>query len=148
VTAKAATPSIHAREGAKGPSPPSSALRAQPGEPTTAAGAGELLCAACGHVVTHEAARISVDGAHVHVRTNPHGYEYEIGCFSEAPGVVPSGAPSMQATWFPDHFWWIRLCGGCQTHLGWEFFRRDGQGPAFYALILARLRRAVYDPRR
>jgi len=142
---------VEARGRDDGQQPPSREAAAPVDE--RAAAGGALLCAACGFVVTHEAARIDVDGAHAHVRTNPHGFTYEFGCFSEAPGAVPQGAPSMQATWFPGHFWWVRVCGGCQTHLGWLFFRPDSStsssdGGAFYALILARLRAAVYDSQR
>jgi hypothetical protein len=106
--------------------------------------AGAVVCAACDHVVTHESARIDVDGAHRHVRTNPHGFSYEFGCFSEAPGTAPAGAPSMQATWFAGHYWWIRVCAACATHLGWLFYPADRTDGAFYGLILARLR-TVYN---
>lgn len=133
-----------AARGANRRAPPSTTAPTQARDPSAAIGEGELVCAACGFVVTHEAARITVDGAHAHARTNPHGFTYDFGCFSEAPGTVPSGAPSMQATWFAGHFWWIRNCGGCGTHLGWLFYRGDQREGAFYGLILDRLR-AVYD---
>ena len=96
-----------------------------------------IRCAACGHEITTADTRVSVDGAHVHTRTNPDGQTFTFGCFAAAPGCVAAGAPSLQATWFPGHFWWIELCGGCRAHVGWQFFA-DGGGD-FHGLVLDRV---------
>ena len=95
-----------------------------------------LLCVACGQVITTGDARLAVDGAHVHTRTNPDGFTFTFGCFATAPGCVAQGVPSRQASWFPGYFWWTRACASCQGHLGWLFFADVGE---FYGLVLDRL---------
>ena len=97
-----------------------------------------ILCAACGHAITAGDARVQVDGAHVHTRTNPDGYTFTFGCFGAASGCAVRGAPSKQATWFAGFFWCIEACAGCGVHLGWLFFE-DGGGD-FHGLVLDRLR--------
>lgn len=95
-----------------------------------------IRCAACGHPVTHEGARVSVHGAHEHRRVNPSGVDFHVGCFSEAPGCVGEGTPTSFWTWFPGYAWRLAHCRGCGAHLGWEF---TGER-AFWGLILPRLR--------
>lgn len=97
---------------------------------------GLILCARCGQVVTSEDRRTRVDGAHVHRRTNLLGWEFEIGCFTVAPGVRPIGEETSEHTWFVGRTWRIEICVGCETHLGWLF---EGPGEAFHALVLDRL---------
>jgi len=41
-----------------------------------------IVCAACEAVVCHDTHRISVNGSHTHQRMNPHGFQFDIGCFS------------------------------------------------------------------
>ncbi len=96
-----------------------------------------IVCGHCGHPVTREQARTSVGGSHVHRFANPHGIQFEIGCFSEAGGCYQIGPPTEAHTWFKAHAWRIALCGGCGIHLGWGFHSR--QGGRFYGLILERL---------
>jgi hypothetical protein len=96
-----------------------------------------VRCRACGHAVTKRAARIEVDGTHVHERANPSGFLYRIGCFREAPGCGAAGDASTFFSWFPGYAWQLALCAGCGVHLGWSF-RNDAS--AFFGLILERLR--------
>jgi len=95
-----------------------------------------LRCASCGHAITSKSAAFEVDGAHEHVRSNPAGFTFRIGCFREAPGCAGEGVPSEDWSWFPGYAWQIALCRRCGSHLGWVF-RLD---PAsFYGLIKGRL---------
>lgn len=97
---------------------------------------GLLLCGACGAVVTHRNARLEVQGAHVHLRQNPHGIRFRVGCFLEALGCVGWGPETTEWTWFPPHAWQVQLCVACGQHLGWQFHHGDSR---FYGLILDRL---------
>lgn len=96
-----------------------------------------LRCAVCGHAVTYEAQRISVQGSHEHLRRNPHGLSFRFGCFAWAPGCAKLGEAISEYTWFQGFRWRIAACAQCREHLGWSFSGRGGEG--FYALILARL---------
>ena len=98
-----------------------------------------LVCRRCGALVTTEAARIVRRDHHLHTRINPHGYVFELGCFSEAPGAVASGEPTLEFTWFEGLAWRMAGCRACGTHLGWRY---DGEGDAFWGLVLDRLARA------
>lgn len=95
-----------------------------------------LMCAACEAPVARVADRTERDGAHVHRATNPAGVEYEIGCFSDAPGAVSRGEVTTYFSWFPGYGWRISTCRKCDVHLGWEF---SGTHP-FFGLILNRLK--------
>ena len=95
-----------------------------------------LLCAACSEPITADEQRITVAGRHVHRRTNPAGFDFEFGCFREAPGAIPVGAAVAEHTWFPGFTWRASICRGCGNHLGWLF---EGTGAPFQGLILDRL---------
>ncbi len=95
-----------------------------------------LLCAACAEPITRDEHRIAIEGRHRHRRTNPTGIEFEIGCFSEAPGATAVGAATAEHTWFAGFFWRISICRGCGLHLGWRF---EGGNSGFHGLILDRL---------
>jgi len=97
----------------------------------------KLLCAACGHAITRRRHRTSVNGAHHHTCTNPHGLVFDIGCFSEAPGCAETGNPTYEWTWFQGFMWRLALCGGCGAHMGWGYRTESGDG--FYGLILERI---------
>ena len=97
---------------------------------------GRLLCAACGEPVTAEEHRIDIEGRHVHRRTNPAGFEFELGCFREAPGAVAAGEATMEHTWFAGWAWRLSICRGCGFHLGCLF---ESGGSSFLGLILDRL---------
>lgn len=98
-----------------------------------------LLCHACGQVITSEAARRAVNGAHQHKRTNPAGFRFHFGCFSQAPGCGGVGQPSGEHSWFAGCVWRIAVCGACGEHLGWRFSGAD----EFFALILDRIIQAA-----
>jgi hypothetical protein len=95
-----------------------------------------LFCGTCRHAITTVDARLSVNGAHQHRCTNPHGLTFDIGCFRDAPGCTVTGQPTAEHTWFPGYRWDIALCAQCHTHLGWRF---ESPADGFYGLILARL---------
>jgi hypothetical protein len=95
-----------------------------------------LVCSACEHPVTTARARREIEGAHVHVRVNPHGSEFRFGCFSDAPGCAAQGESSAFFTWFPGYSWQIAVCAGCAAHLGWSF---RSAGDVFFGLITDRL---------
>jgi len=96
-----------------------------------------LLCKACLHRITSDAARVEVRGKHLHVFCNPHGLVFEIGCFAEAPGCALFGPPTHEFTWFPGYNWQVALCLDCRAHLGWRYVA--GHTGAFHGLILDRL---------
>jgi|SRR5690349_20272684 len=102
----------------------------------TGGGGKRLVCAACRRRITDTGARIEVDGLHEHSQVNPHGYVWTFGCYAEAPGCAPVGAPSTEFTWFPGHTWQIAQCLRCGTHLGWLFTGADRR---FHGLIVERL---------
>lgn len=104
------------------------------GTETTGKG-GKLYCHLCRHQVTDRGQRISLQGGHVHTRTNPAGYVYDFGCYQNAPGCRSLGPRTDEHTWFPGHSWQIAVCGNCGEHLGWLF---NGVS-RFYGLIIGRL---------
>jgi hypothetical protein len=95
-----------------------------------------LLCRACDRVITDTSSRTEVAGAHEHVKRNPSGMIFRIGCFRAAPGAASWGQAVAEHTWFAGCTWQIALCGGCGTHLGWAFQGADH----FHGLIVDRLR--------
>lgn len=96
-----------------------------------------IRCAGCGAVVTVDEHRISVDGAHLHTRTNPHGLRFTFACFRQAPGCRAMGPATAEWTWFPGHEWQVGVCAACGVHLGWVF--RAPAGDTFHGLIADRI---------
>ena len=96
-----------------------------------------LRCVGCGNIVSHDAERISVNGAHEHQCVNPAEVSYRIGCFLDAPGVVEAGHAIARHSWFRGFSWRLALCRSCGGHLGWAFV--GGGQTRFYGLILKRL---------
>ena len=94
-----------------------------------------LLCAHCGHVITSRKLRTELMGSHTHLFSNPAGIQFEIGCFSQAPGCRYSGTATEDWTWFPGYSWRFAICANCQEHLGWQYL--GVAGDSFYGLILA-----------
>ena len=43
-----------------------------------------IYCAQCSHVITTQAQKIEIAGAHAHHLTNPHGFAFNVGCFHQA----------------------------------------------------------------
>ena len=118
---------------------------AAPAEATPAPQSGEktesrdpeapLCCARCGHVITREHHRTTVNGRHTHTRVNPSGYVFHFGCFARAEGCLVIGPPTAEESWFPGFVWRIALCAACKTHLGWSFHGESD----FLGLVLDRL---------
>jgi hypothetical protein len=100
---------------------------------------GALVCAKCGSLVTSRASALSMGGSHAHTFANPHGFEFRIGCFADAPGCVEVGEESAFWTWFPGFTWRVSVCRSCREHLGWLFRSPDAR---FHGLILDRLTQA------
>ena len=96
-----------------------------------------LVCRDCMAPITHEEARVSVNGGHEHSFFNPHGLVFRIGCFSQADGCQPISGPSAEFSWFPGYHWRIVACASCLSHLGWDFSKAGLT--LFYGLILERL---------
>jgi hypothetical protein len=94
-----------------------------------------LCCVQCGHPITHDRYRTTVDGRHAHTRMNPYGFVFHFGCFSQAEGCFVEGPPTTEDSWFAGYAWEFANCAACQAHLGWAF---HGEG-SFFALILERL---------
>ena len=103
-----------------------------------------ITCAACGQVVTYERFRTDIDEVFEHVFTNPHGYVFRIGLFSEAPGVLPAGMWIEEFSWFPGTLWRFVVCSDCYSHLGWEYSGSTEPTAAdkgdFFGLVLTKLR--------
>jgi hypothetical protein len=97
---------------------------------------GRLMCAHCNAPITTDDQRIEVSGRHEHYFVNPHGFDFHVGCFGEAPGATSAGRASSEFTWFPGHTWQMALCSACTTHLGWLF---RSPRAVFHGLILDRL---------
>jgi hypothetical protein len=97
---------------------------------------GALVCVRCLGFVTSPSAALSMSGSHADTFVNPHGFEYRIGCFADAPGCLEWGEESDYWTWFPGFTWQMSLCRRCGEHLGWLFRSPDAR---FYGLILDRL---------
>ena len=97
-----------------------------------------LYCGTCSNVITTASARIDVNGSHDHHFTNPHGFSFHVGCFSNALGCDISGQPVAADSWFMGHSWRVASCAECRTHLGWYFSSAGGEA-FFYGLILDRL---------
>ncbi len=99
-----------------------------------------IYCANCSHVLTTSDQRIDVNGSHEHYCTNPHGFEFHLGCFAEALGCDISGQAYAADSWFMGYAWRLAACAECHTHLGWYFaVTADGTPAYFYGLILDRI---------
>lgn len=96
-----------------------------------------LYCAQCSQAVTQPEQAISINGGHQHLCMNPHGFEFDLGCYREALGCAISGEPTHADSWFPGFLWRYAHCADCQQHLGWYFERSDAY---FYGLIRERIR--------
>ena len=95
-----------------------------------------LLCSNCGNSITLPEHTISVNGEHIHTFTNPEGYSYEIGCFSDARGCIVDSEPVLEHTWFKGFAWRLSLCSSCLVHMGWCYERGNER---FFGLIIDRL---------
>jgi hypothetical protein len=71
-----------------------------------------------------------------HTFANPHGFEFRIACFADAPGCLEVGEESAYRPRLPGFTWQVTLCRQCGEHLGWLF---RSPGARFFGLILDRL---------
>lgn len=98
----------------------------------------QVRCARCDHEITSEDASIEVDGRHQHYFVNPHGFDFHVACFGDAPGAVPAGQTSSEFPWFSGMTWQLDCCRGCAAHIGW-IFRSPRR--VFHGLIADRITR-------
>ncbi|PIE69076.1 MAG: hypothetical protein CSA21_04040 [Deltaproteobacteria bacterium] len=115
---------------------PGKLLKTNDQEDLTPARDKGVFCRACSHLLTRESEAVSPQGSHEHTFFNPAGVLYELCCFAKAPGVVTTGLPSTEFSWFAGYSWQIGYCKHCGTHLGWHF---SHTGHAFYGLIKKKL---------
>ena len=97
-----------------------------------------IYCATCSNVITTVTSKIEINDSHEHYCVNPHGFEFRLGCFSEALGCSISGEPQAADSWFMHHTWRIAACSECSGHLGWYFAHAQTE-QYFYGLILANI---------
>jgi len=97
-----------------------------------------VRCVLCDGRIARDAARMSVNGSHVHDFMNPAGLRFQVMCFSAAQGCVGDGERSSVWTWFPGFEWEAEMCRTCGAHLGWSFHNAAPQ--TFYGLIADRLK--------
>jgi len=96
---------------------------------------GKLCCAVCGLHVTDVDQVTKIEQKHIHLKRNPYGTQFRIGCYRNAVGCGHFGPFSQEHSWFTDFSWSVGLCLSCKTQLGWIF---TGEG-TFYGLIMDKL---------
>ena len=96
----------------------------------------QIVCAACGFIITGPDRQIAVNQSFRHVFANPQGHVFEIGCFDRADGCAAASEPSGEFTWFPGFLWRVGVCRKCLIHLGWIFI---SDTRTFCGLIIDRL---------
>ena len=99
---------------------------------------GYIYCATCSHIITRAVERTQINASHEHYCTNPHGFEFHVGCFSEALGCDILGDAQAADSWFMGYAWRLAACAQCHTHLGW-YFTHNSTDSYFYGLILDRI---------
>lgn len=105
---------------------------------------GLLRCRPCHRPVTHVRLRMDDARRHWHF-INPHGFEFTLQRFHQAPGCDILGQPTQADSWFPGFGWQLALCERCQEHLGWYF--QQGENRQFFGLIQNRLIHSSAAPR-
>ncbi len=96
-----------------------------------------ILCRQCLQELTKPSERISIQGSHQHIFSNPHGIVFEIGCFRSVSGCGAVGPATLEWSWFKGYSWRILVCRMCLTHLGWLFSSSSNE--SFCGLILDRI---------
>lgn len=91
-----------------------------------------VICTSCEHEITKPSFAIQ---PHEHTFRNPFGLVFQIALYSDAPGALSFGIPTLEATWFPDYAWSSAHCAQCKNHLGWWFHGTD----KFVGLITSRI---------
>ncbi|MBI1272415.1 hypothetical protein GC174_18470 [bacterium] len=91
-----------------------------------------IRCRFCDHDITRPSLAVE---PHEHTFRNPAGLSFHILCYSDAPGALNNGVPTLEHTWFSGYAWSYAICQNCQSHLGWWFTGID----TFAGLIATRL---------
>jgi len=91
-----------------------------------------IRCKFCDHDITRPSLAVE---PHEHTFRNPAGLSFHILCYSDAPGALNNGVPTLEHTWFSEYAWSYAICQNCQSHLGWWFTGAD----TFVGLIATRL---------
>ncbi|NDV21940.1 hypothetical protein FMS18_04340 [Desulfovibrio sp. JC022] len=91
-----------------------------------------ITCRECGFEITNNSFSTKINNSHEHAFFNPHGYVFQLRCFSAATGCITAGNSSSEFTWFAGCTWKIAMCSRCMTHLGWRF---QSDSNSFYGLI-------------
>ena len=129
------------------PHPPCSLLKSTPSGPDSNLEAEDktsldnpenkkVLCRTCGAKITDNSFAAIVNNSHEHSFFNPHGYVFQIRCYSAATGCTSGGKPSSEFTWFAGYTWQLAICRACSAHLGWRF---QSDSVSFYGLIRDKL---------
>lgn len=92
-----------------------------------------VRCSSCDHELTKPSLAIH---PHEHKFRNPFGITFHVALYSDVPGAVDIGEPTMAATWFPNYAWSSAHCAQCENHLGWWFHGPD----KFAGLITNRIK--------
>jgi hypothetical protein len=100
-----------------------------------------LRCRSCGTPITHPDALFAMRHASaVQVFPNPAGIVYEVLTARYAAGLILSGPPTTEFTWFAGYAWQVASCARCGVHLGWRYTAvHGGEPPLFYGLLRQRL---------
>ncbi|SDL10713.1 hypothetical protein SAMN05660337_2105 [Maridesulfovibrio ferrireducens] len=99
-----------------------------------------IICKECEHKLTKPTFAIQVNDSHEHSFFNPHGYVFQLRCFSNASGCLTEGPPSSEFTWFSGYSWQITFCGKCFSHLGWKF---TSDSNSFFGLIKDKIKNSA-----
>jgi len=95
-----------------------------------------IVCAFCHNHIADPSKQIAIHQSFRHIFANPHGYVFEIGCFSDVINCCPASTLSNEFPWFIGYSWQIGICTRCSTHLGWYF---SSESNSFWGLILEKL---------
>jgi len=101
-----------------------------------------IVCAFCNNHITNPSRQIVINNSFHHAFVNPHGYVFEIGCFSDAKGCRSASTASTEFSWFIGYSWKIGICNYCSTQLGWIFSSESNilKGThKFFGLILEKI---------
>jgi len=99
---------------------------------------GAISCKSCGHIISDDKYRVSIDGRHTHMQCNPAGMTFIFSCYSNAPGCTLQGEITKEYSWFTGFNWQLAHCNHCDSHLGWYFSAPKQE--AFLGLINDHLR--------
>ncbi|KAG4136720.1 hypothetical protein ERO13_D07G025000v2 [Gossypium hirsutum] len=81
-----------------------------------------VRCKICKTVIARRSDMLvmSTDGP-MGAYVNSYGYVHEVMTFRKAKGLVTSGRPHEEYSWFPGYAWTIINCASCDVQMGWLF---------------------------